>query len=100
MFVRFGPAFPGLVPGADIYARNTYDRTLTLTSMTSSDVRVVPELKVTQLPPGERVCIGSVVFDAARLAVPVDHRPLRLHRQLRPRKPNPASGIRNSPCAN
>ncbi|KAK3278976.1 hypothetical protein CYMTET_13119 [Cymbomonas tetramitiformis] len=66
--VRFDSVFPGKVLRKPLWAWSTYNRPLTISSVASSDARMVPELEEVILPPNKRVQIGQLAFDTSRVA--------------------------------
>eukprot|EP00899_Mesostigma_viride_P004712 jgi/Mesvir1/14241/Mv09679-RA.1 len=66
--VRFEASFPGRVTSASLTAVSTFPVPLRVTSASSSDARVVPELAPVVLLPNKPIEIGRLLFDPARVA--------------------------------
>eukprot|EP00873_Tetraselmis_striata_P033213 jgi/Tetstr1/453477/TSEL_003969.t1 len=66
--VRFEGCYPGMPRTTPLMARSTYTRPLTVTAVTTSDPRLRLVLGNTTIPPGKRVHLGMLEFDAGAAA--------------------------------
>ena len=60
--IKFEPAFPGLDQSKIIFCRNTYQTSLDIISVTSTDERIVPILLTNKVEPGNKISIIKILF--------------------------------------
>ena len=60
--IKFEPAFPGLYQSKIIFCRNTYQASLDIISVTSSDDRIIPKLLTSKVEPGNKISIMKILF--------------------------------------
>ena len=60
--IKFEPAFPGLYQSKIIFCRNTYQASLDIISVTSTDDRIIPKLLTNKVEPGNKISIMKILF--------------------------------------
>ena len=60
--IKFEPAFPGLDQSKIIFCRNTYQTSLDIISVSSTDDRIVPILLTNKVEPGNKISIIKILF--------------------------------------
>ena len=61
--IKFGPGFLGITQSQQIFCTNTYEFTLNIISVTSSDPRLIPKLLTQKVKSGNKIAIIEIVFD-------------------------------------
>ena len=61
--IKFGPGFLGVTQSQQIFCTNTYEFTLNIISVTSSDSRLIPKLLARKIKPGNKIAIIDILFD-------------------------------------
>jgi len=61
--IKFGPGFLGITQSQQIFCTNTYEFTLNIISVTSSDSRLIPKLLTHKVKSGHKIAIMDIVFD-------------------------------------
>ena len=60
--IRFEPAFPGLIQSKIIFCKNTYHLSLDISTVTSTDDRIIPILLTNKVAPGNKTSIIKIIF--------------------------------------
>ena len=60
--IKFEPAFPGLYQSKIIFCRNTYQTSLDIISVISTDDRIIPKLLTNKVEPGNKISIIKILF--------------------------------------
>ena len=61
--IKFGPGFLGITQSQQIFCTNTYEFTLNIISVTSSDSRLIPKLLTHKVKSGHKIAIMDIIFD-------------------------------------
>ena len=61
--IKFGPGFLGITQSQQIFCTNTYEFTLNILSVSSSDSRLIPKLLTQKVKPGNKMAIIDILFD-------------------------------------
>ena len=61
--IKFGPGFLGITQSQQIFCTNTYEFTLNIISVSSSDSRLIPKLLTQKVKSGHKMAIIDILFD-------------------------------------
>ena len=60
--IKFEPAFPGIIQNKIIFCKNTYQLSLDIISVSSTDDRIIPILLTDRVAPGNKTSIIRIMF--------------------------------------
>ena len=64
--IKFNPTFPGLPQQKSLVIRSTFDVPITVKTITSTDMRIMPILHNVVIKPNNKTEFGALSFDASK----------------------------------
>ena len=64
--IKFNPTFPGLPQQKQLVVRSTFDVPITVKTITSNDMRIMPILQNVVIKPNNKTEFGALSFDPSK----------------------------------
>ena len=64
--IKFNPTFPGLPQTKTLVARSTFDVPVTVRTIISNDMRLIPQVLPVMIKPNNKTEFGTLTFDPSK----------------------------------